>query len=538
MSSDAIPVVLDCTLRDGGYYNDWVFDRHLVERYLAAVEVAGVDVVEIGFRDPSSKCFLGPFAYSSDRHLKELPLPNGVDIAVMTDAKALLKDGTPERAVNALFQNSRESPVDIVRIAAKAQEVPHLAPAVRCLREKGYRICVNIMQIADQSGQEIEALARTVADFECVDVLYFADSFGSMRPADVNEKVEALRGVWHGAIGVHAHDNMNNALANTLAALDCGASWVDGTVLGMGRGAGNVPTEYLLHSLHGRGLSRYNPDALIPVLMEDFAELRQQYGWGPNYLYYLAAVHGIHPTYLQRLQEPGKIDSESLVNALDYLRQSPSRSFSEEALTQAMRAESVDVAGSWSPSGWAENGDVLLVANGPGLEEHKHAVRDFIRAQKPRVVGLNYISALEPELIDAFAVCHPSRLLRDLPSYRGLDRPLILPMDDLARSFSGYLCEELLRNFGLRIEPDDFAVHHTGCVIPVRKVVPYALALAVAAGAERIFLVGFDGFGVGDARQREMDAVFSLFGQRFSEVELAALTPSSYDVSQSSVYAF
>ena len=530
--------VLDCTLRDGGYYNDWVFDGDMVRRYIAGARAGGVDVIEIGFRNPPSGGFLGAFAFSKDKYLETLDLPDDISFAVMSDAKVLLRDGDPVKTIDELYAECADSPVDIVRVAANISEVPKLDPAVARLKEKGYTVCLNIMQVGNKPPEVIAELARTVASFGGVDVLYFADSFGNMTPDMVVDLVRAMRAEWPGPIGVHAHDNMNNGLANTLAGLGAGASWLDATVAGMGRGAGNLATEYLLHALRSRGFEKYRSEALLPVLVEDFVELRRKYGWGPNFLYYLAALHGIHPTYLQRLQDPGQLDNEALVNALDYLRSIPSNVFSEEALGRAMRAETVHVEGTWKANGWAQGKDVLLVANGRGAFEHRQAIAQFIANQKPQVISLNYVEAINPDLVDAYAVCHPSRLVRDFPAYEVLNKPVFIPMDDFTRPFVKLLGEDRVNDFGLTIEPDGFSLRHTGCNIPMRKVAPYALAIAAASGARHVYLAGFDGFSSSDPRHQEMNALFDLFGAQFPDIGITALTPSSYNVSKSSIYAY
>ena len=530
--------VLDCTLRDGGYYNNWVFDSELVKRYITGARAAGIDAIEIGFRNPPSGGFLGAFAFSKDKYLATLDLPREIAFAVMTDAKVLLRDGNPLEVVDELYTERSQSPVEIVRIAANISEVSKLGPAISRLKDKGYTVCLNIMQVGNKPPEVISELAKNAASFDGLDVLYFADSFGNMSPDMVIGLIRAIRSEWQGPIGVHAHDNMNNGLANTLAAFGAGATWLDATVAGMGRGAGNLATEYLLHALHNRGFDKYRSEALLPVLVEDFVDLRRRYGWGPNFLYYLAALHGIHPTYLQRLQEPGQLDNEALINALDYLRSIPSNVFSEEALSRAMRADKVHVLGTWKANGWAEGKDILLIANGSGAMEHRQAIAQFISTHKPQVISLNYVEAISPDLIDAYAVCHPSRLVRDFPAYEALDCPVFTPVDDFARLFVQLLGEERVNNFGLTIEPNEFSLRQTGCTIPMRKVAPYALAIAAASNARQVFLVGFDGFAASDPRHQEMNMIFDLFRTAFPNLVVTALTPSSYNVSQSSVYAY
>lgn len=116
--------ILDCTLRDGGYYNDWDFDAELVKSYLNAVSGSGIEYVELGLRNFPKAGFLGPFAYSSESYLKTLNLPDGVTYGVMVDAKTVLSSPLSiEDAVDQLFCKETESCVSLVRIAAHFYEV-------------------------------------------------------------------------------------------------------------------------------------------------------------------------------------------------------------------------------------------------------------------------------------------------------------------------------------------------------------------------------------------------------------------------------
>ena len=116
--------VLDCTLRDGGYYNNWDFNESIVNNYLSAMSKAKVDIVEIGFRFLPQNKFLGKFAYSEDDYLNSLSLPSNISYAVMINASDLInyEDGI-ERAVKNLFSKKKNSPIDIIRIAAHSSDV-------------------------------------------------------------------------------------------------------------------------------------------------------------------------------------------------------------------------------------------------------------------------------------------------------------------------------------------------------------------------------------------------------------------------------
>ena len=179
--------VLDCTLRDGGYYNSWRFSDDLVADYLSAVSRAGVDFVEIGFRNFPQPSFVGPYAYSTDAFLETLPIPDDLNIGVMIDAKTVLTtpDG-PVSAVDKLFSHRDQSRASLVRIAAHFDEVVHFGPVVERFKSLGYLVGLNIMQMAGRESALVSEVAGTVESWGTVDMLYFADSLGSMDAVEVD----------------------------------------------------------------------------------------------------------------------------------------------------------------------------------------------------------------------------------------------------------------------------------------------------------------------------------------------------------------
>jgi len=294
--------ILDCTFRDGGYYNSWDFDYSTISEYLNSIWNSGVDIVEIGFRFLPQNRYLGPFAYSTDRFLKSLDLPDNKAICVMINAADFLaEDEASKVLIRRLFSREEESPVDIVRIAAHFSQIGQCEPLVKELKSLGYRLGFNCMQSGGKSSERLSRAASEVSGWGCVDILYFADSLGNMTCESVEKTIGAFRESWNGEIGFHGHDNRGRALVNSLAAIDAGASWIDGTILGMGRGAGNTRTESLLLDLNERG-NRYNHEALYNLSEGTFKKLQVKYNWGMSLSYHIAAINGIHPTYVQEMK--------------------------------------------------------------------------------------------------------------------------------------------------------------------------------------------------------------------------------------------
>ena len=240
-----MPVLLDCTLRDGGYYTNWNFNNLNVKEYMKAIYEAGIDIVEIGYRTINSDKYLGPYAYSPESLIKNLNIPEKLKVSVMINSSDILNGGNVIESINKIFPFSCEnSQVNIVRIAANINDLEYLGTAISLLKSKGYKVCLNLMHIA-QFSENLDLLPDSFNKLS-MDVLYLGDSTGSLTADKLKKLITSIKDRWSGEIGMHAHDNLGIALQNTILARDYGATWLDSTVLGMGRGPGNAKTEQLL----------------------------------------------------------------------------------------------------------------------------------------------------------------------------------------------------------------------------------------------------------------------------------------------------
>ncbi|WP_016913361.1 aldolase catalytic domain-containing protein, partial [Vreelandella stevensii] len=306
-------LLLDCTLRDGGYYNAWDFSEELIHEYLEAMQAAGVDIVELGLRSLKNQGFQGPCAFTTDEFIRGLTIPAGLTVGVMINGSELVGKVPQVEALERMFPNdAANSPVELVRIACHVHEFANSLPAVTWLKERGFKVGFNLMQVADRTEEEVKALAREAKAYP-LDALYFADSMGSMNPDQAAQIIQWMRTEWEGPMGIHTHDNLGLALSNTLRAIDEGVTWVDATVTGMGRGPGNARTEELAIELAAR---RDKPVSMVPLmalLRKHFKPMQEHYGWGTNPYYYLAGKYGIHPTYIQEMLSDSRYDEEDVL---------------------------------------------------------------------------------------------------------------------------------------------------------------------------------------------------------------------------------
>ncbi|WBE25070.1 aldolase catalytic domain-containing protein [Denitrificimonas caeni] len=528
---------LDCTLRDGGYYNNWDFSSELIQQYLNAMQTAGVDIVELGLRSLSNTSFKGACAFTTDEFINSLAVPTDLTVGVMVNANELVGELPLEEVLEILFPNiAANSPVDLVRIACHVHEFEQALPAANWLKKRGYKVGYNLMQVADRTEAEIKALARQAKAYP-VDALYFADSMGSMNPDQTAQIIHWLRSEWQGALGIHTHDNLGLALSNTLRALDEGVSWVDSTVTGMGRGPGNARTEELAIELAVKRNQKVNLVPLMTLLRQHFSPMQAEYGWGTNPFYYLAGKYGIHPTYIQEMLSDSRYSEEDVLAVIEHLRAEGGKKFSLHTLDAARHFYSGEAKGSWSPKLVFEGRDVLLLGTGPGVAQHRKALERYIRKAKPLVLALNTQGAIDSELIDLRVACHPVRLLADCDAHAQLPQPLITPYSMLPKDVKNSLADKKILDFGLNVEASKFEFSDRFCIAPTSLVVAYALAIVTSGKANKVLMTGFDGFSSDDPRSSEMQFLLDMYQKNTKAIPLLAITATRYALPSESVYA-
>ena len=529
------PILLDCTLRDGGYYNQWDFPVALINDYLEAMAALEVDYVELGLRSIKNEGFKGGCAFTTDQFIRTLTLPEGLRFGVMVNAGDLVGGNDLESRLQKLFAPASASSVTLVRVACHVHEFEQALEASHWLKRQGYQVGFNLMQVADKDDEEIRRLTRLASCYP-LDVLYFADSMGSMFPADISRLIRVFRENWDGLMGVHTHDNMGNALANTLAAHDDGVTWLDATVTGMGRGPGNTRTEYLALALAESRPAAANITPLLSLIREYFEPLKQMHQWGSNPYYYLAGKYGIHPTYIQEMLGDRRYSEEDILAAIDHLKVEGGKRFSLTNLESARHFYRGQLTGAWAPGSLICDRDVLVLGSGPGIRRHREMLELYIRQTKPFVIALNAQRGVAEELINVRAACHPVRLLADCDAHLLLPQPLITPYsmlpDDVRDSLQG---KEIL-DFGLTVSEDGFHFYQSSAQLPSSLVVAYVLAIASSGGARMVQMAGFDGFPADDPRNGEMEALLERYFNHPAHLPIQSITPTRYRMPETSVY--
>ena len=236
LASSEGPDLFDVTIRDGGYVNGHTWTTGQAESVVRAVAAAGIPYTEIGYlRDPFDDAVRVSACCPPD-YLERLAGTAGA-----TSPVVMVRPG--EVGLDRL-RSLPEHGVAMVRVLVPRSDPAAADPYVATAAEAGLRVCVNLTHVSRISPADIGArVARCAAGG--ANIVYLADSNGSLYPEDVRARVSAAVGESPVPIGFHPHDNLGLAFSNTRAAIDAGARVVDGSLGGIGKGGGNLRLELI-----------------------------------------------------------------------------------------------------------------------------------------------------------------------------------------------------------------------------------------------------------------------------------------------------
>ena len=284
--------VVDCTIRDGGLVNNFYFDDEFVRNLYTANVAAGVEYMEFGYK-ASKEIFdvkeFGKWKFCDEQDIRDIVGDNNTDlkISVMADVGRTdyKKDIIPKT----------DSVIDMIRIATYINTIPAAIEMIHYCAEMGYETTINIMAVSTAAESELDLALDLLAQSE-VGTIYLVDSYGSLYPEQIRRLADKYLKVaekYGKKVGIHAHNNQQPAFANTIEACTVGVSYLDATMSGMGRGAGNCNMELLLGFLRN---PKYSLNPVLKFLQNQMLPLKKTgLVWGCDVQYMLTGQQNQHP---------------------------------------------------------------------------------------------------------------------------------------------------------------------------------------------------------------------------------------------------
>lgn len=498
--------ILDCTLRDGGYYTNWDFEKPLVNEYLSSMNKLPIDYLEVGYRSIPMKGYLGKYFYCPVYELEDLKQNSVKKLVIILNEKDIRAEHT-----DALLSPIKRL-VDMVRIAIDPEHLGRALVLAESIKKLGFEVGFNVMYMSKwkQYGSFINELRNVdgIADY-----FYMVDSYGGVYPSDVIETIELVRANTMCKLGFHGHNNLELALINSLTAIENGVEMIDATVCGMGRGAGNVKTELLLTALNAQKGLEVDFNALGNVVTA-FDGLLEKYQWGTNLPYMISGSNSLPQKDVMDWVTTRFYSFNSIIQALQNQK---AKVQDNERLPLFEHAETSE--------------EVLIIGGGKNAQEHAQGIIEYAK-NKPNLTVIHASSKNAYHYKDIpnkqiFCLVgseghRMEQVFKDLGDFNGV---CVLP--PFPRKMGTYVPTSVHdKSFELPsiTFTEKFKDSHSAL----------ALQTALSLGAKHIYLAGYDGYQDRQITQKERDLteenelLFQLFKEKYTG-ELVSLTPTRYE---------
>lgn len=413
--------LLDCTLRDGGYINEWNFGNHTIKDILCKLVESGVDYVETGF--------LRNCEYTPDKSV----FNNCAELSHILPEK---RGGTKftAMALHNTYDINKLEPydgktIDALRVTFHDYDIEEGLAYIRRVINKGYKVFANPINIMGYSDTMILELLQKVNEIHPY-AFSIVDTFGSMMREDL-QRIYSL--VEHNldkdiVIGLHLHENL--ALSYSLAQdfISMKASErecvIDASMLGMGRAPGNLCMELIMDYMNKKQESCYNVNPVLDGIDDYIVELKKIEPWGYNTAYALSAKYNLHRNYAEFLLDKGRLRAKQINQILSSVADNKKTAYDKgyiEELYQAFQNNEIDDSEFLQRLGKECLGrKVLILAPGASVLEQEDLIKSYINKENPIVIAANF----QPEHIKADYVfcCNAMRfeMLRNKPCGSGM----------------------------------------------------------------------------------------------------------------------
>lgn len=383
--------ILDCTLRDGGYINDWNFGEKTIKKIIAKLHQSNIDIIECGFIadvdfDRNKSLF------DSIERVREYIGPRTEDVSYV----GMIAQPYPSIDKIAVCKNDS---IDGIRLTFHEDEIEEALLYAEKLMGKGYKVFIQPVGTTSYSDTMLLELIERVNNLKPY-AFYLVDTLGIMYKNDLLRMFHLLDNNLNKSIliGFHSHNNLQLSFSNAQELLMLNTKRniiIDSSVFGMGRGAGNLCTELITQYINKNIEEKYNTIPLLEIYDEHLSEISTDIQWGYSMPYYIAAVNNCHPNYASHLLNKQTI-SIKLINTI--LKQLPveKRDLFDgnyiEDLYINHQMHFVDDSNCLEViKNLVDKKRILIIAPGKSIETQKDEINSFIEVNNPFVISVNFI---------------------------------------------------------------------------------------------------------------------------------------------------
>lgn len=469
--------ILDCTLRDGGYVNDWNFGQTFISNIVENISSASVDLIECGFLSMTKKTSEAKSIFSTveiaEKYFENVKQNN---LVLMINCG----EYQPE-----LLEKYCNGKIKTIRIAFHKHQFEEAQRLCIQLKKNGFHVFFQPMVTSRYTDEELLSLIRWTNENK-PDAFYIVDSFGTMRKKDVLRMFYLVDNNLHKdiKIGFHSHNNLQLSFSNAQELLTLNSEReliIDTSVMGMGRGAGNLCTELMIQYINENIENKYDVIPILQTMDEYIMPISKTHSWGYSIPYYIAAVNDCHPnyaTYLSNMQTLFVKDINTIIKMIapekKYIfdKQYINRLYAEYQQKQVNDEQALECIRKL-----CQGRQVLVLAPGKTLRTFKEKIQEYIKVNNPVVFSINHI----PEDFDYDRV-----FVSNLKRFKGI-KDAVEQIGDKLICTSNISTDKKLEilNYSSYLNEDDAIFDNSGTMV---------INILKRAGVSKIALAGYDGF--------------------------------------------
>ena len=527
--------LLDCTLRDGGYVNDWEFGHDTLLSVFQRLVSAGVDLIEVGFLDErrpyDSNRSIFPDTKSVDKIWGGIDKGSSMAVGMIDFGTCPIEN----------LQPCSESYLDVIRVIFKKEKMHAAMEYCREVKKLGYKVCSQLVSVTAYNDEELLQVIELVNDVKPYAVS-MVDTYGLLDPtwllhiysildAHVDKDI---------AIGFHAHNNLQLGYANARAFVakeTDRAILVDGTLFGMGKSAGNAPLELVAKYLNEEFGRHYDINAMMEAIDESVNQFYAKSPWGYKTFFYTSSLNKCHPNYVQYYQNKGSLSPTKLNKILSEIEPQPKKLLYDEKLAEELYQKFVseefhDEKEFRKLSEMFAGKNIFLIGPGKNIVFQKDKVEKYIAEKHPVKIAINYI----PEIMDVdyIFLTKPNRYEQMTTALQGVDVRVIATS-----------------NMEPKNEPFDYVINREPLLEKTGKIKDNSFLMLLQilqnAGVKQVACAGLDGYSAREDNYAspEMEYGFvkkeadylnehikNVLHHKYSDMQIEFITFSQYNVVQ------
>lgn len=518
--------ILDCTLRDGGYINDFRFSKRGIIKIIDQLTTAGVDIIETGFLEDGGYDE-GTSIYNTVEQISVL-LPSdhkrSMYVAMACYGEYNLAQLTPYDGTS----------VDGIRVTFHYNEIDEALDYCREIKKKGYKVFVQPVGTTSYTDEQLITLIHKVNEMRPY-AFYLVDTLGLMHKDEVLRffylvNHNLAKGI---NMGFHSHNNLQLSFSNcqALASVESDRTIsLDSSVYGMGRGAGNLNTELIANYLNEHCGANYEIEPLLEIVDEYIVKIKEEREWGYSVPYYLAAINGCHPNYASYLSGKNTLNVKSISTILHMIepekRSLFDKKIAEEKYLEFQAHEINDATAIMHLKAAIEGKNVLLLAPGASLNENVEKIIACAKDNSCVVIGITFV----PNFIECDYV-----FLSNLKRYKTTFNPTHKQVNLIHTSNIEVEGNDKIKvNYSTLLNTDDTIRDNSGLML---------LNMLTRLAPAKVMIAGMDGYAVSNTNYYQErltikhdneqalalnESISKRFKQLCSQLDIEFITPTLY----------